>query len=199
LAATASGAYFSVPSSESAEYLILYQNSAGVAAEVKRYAATQAVLGYYEVGTSGKTKASPYILSTSDTTLGWWDITTSYLFQDRFGVSPVTATGQNVGLIVPRNGVRGAEIITNGGFSSATGWTVPAGWAVGSGVATATATSNALRWVVTLLASRHYVVEFDAVVTSGTMSVALGAGTGVTISASGHYKLYLLVGGAPTG
>ena len=37
LAATTSGKYFSVPSADSAEYLILYQNSSGTAVEVKRY------------------------------------------------------------------------------------------------------------------------------------------------------------------
>lgn len=37
LAATTSGRYFSVPSADSAEYLILYLNNAGAAVEVKRY------------------------------------------------------------------------------------------------------------------------------------------------------------------
>lgn len=37
LAATTSGRYFSVPSADSAEYLILYQNSSGSAVEVNRY------------------------------------------------------------------------------------------------------------------------------------------------------------------
>lgn len=37
LAATTNGQYFSVPSSASAEYLILYKNVSGVATEIKRY------------------------------------------------------------------------------------------------------------------------------------------------------------------
>ena len=37
LAGTGSGGYFSVPSPESSEYLILYQNASGVAVEAKRY------------------------------------------------------------------------------------------------------------------------------------------------------------------
>lgn len=37
LAATTNGKYFSVPSAESSEYLILYQNNSGSALEVKRY------------------------------------------------------------------------------------------------------------------------------------------------------------------
>lgn len=40
LAATTTGKYFSVPSADSAEYLILYQNSSGSAVEVKRYPST---------------------------------------------------------------------------------------------------------------------------------------------------------------
>lgn len=44
LAATASGGYFSVPSADSAEYLILYKNNAGSAVEVKRYPSAAAVL-----------------------------------------------------------------------------------------------------------------------------------------------------------
>lgn len=43
LAATVSGQYFSVPSSSSYEYLILYQNSSGTAVEVKPYPSVAAV------------------------------------------------------------------------------------------------------------------------------------------------------------
>ncbi len=43
LAATTSGRYFSVPASASSEYLILYQNNAGTALEIKRYASSSAV------------------------------------------------------------------------------------------------------------------------------------------------------------
>lgn len=43
LAATAINGYFSVPSADSNEYLILYQNRASVAVEVKRYPSTKAV------------------------------------------------------------------------------------------------------------------------------------------------------------
>lgn len=43
LAATTSGKYFSVPSADSAEYLILYLNNAGVAVEQKRYPSSEIV------------------------------------------------------------------------------------------------------------------------------------------------------------
>lgn len=45
LAATVSGKYFSVPSAEGAESLILYLNGAGVAVEQKRYPSSEAVDG----------------------------------------------------------------------------------------------------------------------------------------------------------
>ena len=43
LAATTSGRYFSVPSADSSEYLILYLNNTGAAVEVKRYPAAAAI------------------------------------------------------------------------------------------------------------------------------------------------------------
>lgn len=43
LAATTDGQYFSVPSVESAEHLVLYRNAAGVAVEVKRYPSAAAL------------------------------------------------------------------------------------------------------------------------------------------------------------
>lgn len=43
IAATTDGQYFSVPSADSAEYLILYKNNAGAAQEIKRYPSTAAV------------------------------------------------------------------------------------------------------------------------------------------------------------
>ncbi|MGY1950042.1 SGNH/GDSL hydrolase family protein [Pseudomonas pergaminensis] len=45
LAGTVSGKYFSVPTADNNEYLILYQNSSGVAIEVKRYPSAAAVSG----------------------------------------------------------------------------------------------------------------------------------------------------------
>lgn len=124
---------------------------------------------------------------------------TSLLFQDSKGLLPVTTDGDKVGLIIGARLNDGAEIITNNTFDSATGWTVGAGWLITGGQAVATATSATLRWVTTLVDSRRYVVEFDAVVTSGTLNVNCGAAANTAITTSGHYKLHLLCGGAPTG
>lgn len=43
LSSTAAGSYFSVPSPESAEYLVLYQNSSGEAKEIDRYPNSRAI------------------------------------------------------------------------------------------------------------------------------------------------------------
>ena len=48
LAGTVTGGYFSTPSDASNEYLILYQNQAGVAALIKRYPSVEAVRSSYE-------------------------------------------------------------------------------------------------------------------------------------------------------
>lgn len=50
LAATASGGYFSVPSSDDGEYLILYKDNSGSAVEVKRYPAVGAIENYVAAG-----------------------------------------------------------------------------------------------------------------------------------------------------
>lgn len=48
IAATVAGKYFSVPSAESAEYLILYKNNSGSALEIKRYPSVAAVSAVLE-------------------------------------------------------------------------------------------------------------------------------------------------------
>ncbi len=60
LAATSSGQYFSVPSAESREYLILYRNNVGAAQEVKRYLSSKAitdVIDSFGFGSSGWAEA----------------------------------------------------------------------------------------------------------------------------------------------
>lgn len=80
LAGTLDGGYFSVPSAENSEYLILYQNVAGVATERKRYPSTAAVaaistridqsegIGLYRDGVN---KFAFPILDTTGKTIGF--------------------------------------------------------------------------------------------------------------------------------
>lgn len=53
LAATTNGQYFSVPSADSAEYLILYLNSSGTAVEQKRYPSSEIVANLAATSVSG--------------------------------------------------------------------------------------------------------------------------------------------------
>ena len=124
----------------------------------------------------------------------------STLFQDAAGTTPWTTLGQPLGLQRDKSKglVRSANLVTNGDFSSATGWTAGAGWAIGSGVATATASSADLSTDIGAVATRWYVVTFTVTRTAGSLTV-IASGTATTtptISASGTYTLYILASGA---
>lgn len=124
----------------------------------------------------------------------------STLFQDAAGTTPWTAYGQPLGLQRDKSKglVRSANLVTNGDFSSATGWTAGAGWAIGSGVATATASIADLSTDIGAVATRWYVVTFTVTHTAGSLTV-IASGTATTtptISASGTYTLYILASGA---
>ena len=124
----------------------------------------------------------------------------STLFQDAAGTTPWTTLGQPLGLQRDKSKglVRSANLVTNGDFSSATGWTAGAGWAIGSGVATATASIADLSTDIGAVASRWYVVTFTVTRTAGSLTV-IASGTATTtptISASGTYTLYILASGA---
>lgn len=206
LAATTTGQYFSVPTSPaSSGYLDLYQNSAGSAVYTNTYpskGSLAASFNNYALDSDGVVAITPAAITSDSSKLAVYDVGSAYCFQDRYGSLPCTADGQTVGLLVPKTEILGAEMCANGGFTNSTGWTVGAGWAIGSGVATATAASGNLQYATSLDATRWYCVQITATVTSGSLKVNLGAaGTTneFTITASGTYKVYLLVGGAPTG
>jgi hypothetical protein len=99
---------------------------------------------------------------------------TATLYQDTAGTTPVTTTGQSVGLMLDKSKglVLGPELVTNGGFDSATGWTVSAQCSIGSGVANIISTDGSFQSVVqnrTLTGGSTYELSFDVVsYTSGT-------------------------------
>ena len=63
----------------------------------------------------------------------------------------------------------GSELLTNGGFDSATGWTLGAGWSIAGGVATATAATGTLTQSSKLSTGRWHqqIVAIDTVTANG--------------------------------
>ena len=74
----------------------------------------------------GATEFSPASLFTSGVAGAWYDPSDySTLFQDSAGTTPVTAVEQPVGLMLDKSqGGLGSELVTNGGFSSSSNWTL---------------------------------------------------------------------------
>ena len=61
------------------------------------------------------------------------------LYRDAAGTQPVTAVEQPVGLMLDKSKglVLGPELVTNGGFDSASDWVLGSGWSISGGVASA--------------------------------------------------------------
>lgn len=197
---TAGVPYFDVPIDLGYNDFIRYKNSGGTAVEVYRYSVAPAMLNYWGISTEGEVQFRPDAINPNSAACALWKIAPQFMFVDRFGVTPVTALGDLVGLVVPTNAEHGPNIITDPGFDTGTGWTFNAGWARTGNQAVATATNSTLRWVTTLVAQRRYFLEFDVTVfTAGTLTLNVGSGTAIPITAVGHYRLFPQCGGAPTG
>jgi hypothetical protein len=88
----------------------------------------------------------------------------------------------------------GPNVVVNGDFASATGWTVNTGWAIGSGVATATTTSSSLFGGFTSVSGQWYKVTFDCTITAGTLAVYIGVGTQASFTTGGAKTVFLQSG-----
>lgn len=124
-------------------------------------------------------------------------LNTATLFQDWPGALAVTAVGQPNGLeLDKRLGLeRGAEDITNGGFESDAGWSLPTGWSISSGnlLASAVASGSSSSRVSEVLANAWYAVEVDVTsVSSGGLKVSVGGTDSPTILTAGKYTYTLL-------
>lgn len=71
------------------------------------------------------------------------------------------------------------ELVSNGSFADATGWTAGGGWSIGSGVATA-ASSGSLTRSIAVLPGRWYRVTYEITAyTTGIVTPSLSGGTTV--------------------
>jgi hypothetical protein len=118
------------------------------------------------------------------------------LTHDSAGTVPVVypiAAGQGMGFLRDRSAgsALGAELVTNGTFDDATGWTAGTGWSIGSGVATKTAgTASNLDRSITLVAGRAYQLRSSVTRTAGTLTAQFVGGTtvsGIARSTSGEF------------
>lgn len=104
----------------------------------------------------------------------------STLYRDSTGTTPVTAPGQEVGLMLDKGqGLKlGPEMVTNGDFSSGSaGWTLGTGWVIGGGTASFSGdTAGNFVASITVTAGAFYAVTLDVSGVSGSVSLRLGSG-----------------------
>ena len=119
---------------------------------------------------------SPLSLFASGEQGAWYDPSDlSTMFQDTAGTTPVTATGQTVGLLLDKSKglVLGPELVTNGDFSNgSTGWTGAGdSFSISGGVATLTRTTTFTYYqgtVFNVVAGRSYWITGSWLRSSGT-------------------------------
>jgi hypothetical protein len=133
------------------------------------------------------------------------DLTT--LFQDTAGTTPVTTTGQSVGLMLDKSKglVLGPELVTNGDFDTADGWALAASAVISDGVlnvnqggSTELASQN-----IGIAPGRFYEFEVECKsYISGSLDFGTRVGTVVTfavVNAVGIFRGIGVAGAANTG
>ena len=146
---------------------------------------------------------SPALLFAANEPGGWYDPSDlSTMFQDRAGTTPVTATGQTVGLVLDKSRglALGSELVTNGTFDTGlTGWTVgtdPAQviptWSNGQvSLARGAGGNGGFLQTFTTGPDKSYWLSFTVVsVSSGSTAVSLG-GTVTVVAGTGNFRLLI--------
>lgn len=149
---------------------------------------------------------SPHHLYQSGDILLWYDpsdLTT--MFKDTAGTQPVTADGDSVALMLDKGQWGGKtleqvlaaqpELVTNGGFDNATGWTLGSGWSISGGQLVGSSVSAAVPATfsaATPTAGRFYLCTYTVVSGSGSSSLNVGGTTGTARASPGTYTEILL-------
>ncbi|MEN9936053.1 MAG: Nonlabens phage [Chloroflexota bacterium] len=147
----------------------------------------------------GGTAFSPLSLFAAGEPGAWYDPSDlSTMFQDSAGTTPVTATGQTVGLLLDKSKglVLGPELVTNGDFSNgSTGWTASS-VTVSGGVASWVASSGTLEQDIVIAAGKTYALTYTVSgYVSGNVTPRFTGGTpviGVGRAANGTFTEYML-------
>ena len=153
--------------------------------------------GIFEVGRFEAAEGEPEIAVDGNDTLDiqllesrpptWW-LALGYLPNDR------VLEGGDLADSIREN------VVTNGTFDSATGWTAGTGWAIGSSKATATAgTGSDLSRTIELILGETYVLEAGITATAGTVQPKIGAASiGAAVSATAAISREFVAAAAST-
>jgi hypothetical protein len=122
----------------------------------------------------------------------WYDPSDfSTLFEDSAGTTPVTGVEQFVGLMLDKSKglVLGSELVTNGNFSSGTGWSLPAGADIsGDKLNLNSPVSNVTSsYLPTIGKTYQWAIEISNYV-SGTVNFSFGGATRLSATANGVYS-----------
>ena len=105
----------------------------------------------------------------------WYDPSSiNTLYQDSQGVTPVTAVGEPVGLMLDKSkGLKqGPELVTNGDFATDSDWTKSAGWSISNGTAVSSgSTGTALSQGNVFTLNKTYRITADVTVTAGELRI----------------------------
>lgn len=142
---------------------------------------------------------SPLDLFSSGETGVWYDPSDfSTMFQNSTGTTPVTATGNSVGLLLSKSqgAVLGTNLVTNGSFDTDTNWTKGTGWSIGGGVATVNNTSGvnqSLYQGLSGVSGQKYAIQIAVSNRSGAGSLFIywGNTTLSNMASNGSYTFYV--------